>query len=49
MTGFLETILNWIQPSGADFPNLFPLAIFLCILFFLEGMYLMLRKRRGPS
>ena len=49
MPGFLENILSWTQPAGADFPNLFPLALFLCILFFCEGLYLMLKKGRGPT
>jgi tight adherence protein B len=49
MPDFLEKILNWTQPSGADFPNLFPLAIFLCILFFIEALYIMLGRNRGPS
>ena len=49
MPGFLENILSWTQPAGADFPNLFPLALFFCILFFCEGLYLMLKKGRGPT
>jgi tight adherence protein B len=49
MPDLLADILNWTQTSGGDFPNLFPLAIFFCILFFLEGLFLMLRKNRGPG
>ena len=42
MPGFIENLLAWLQPADSDFPKLVPLAIFLCILFLLEGLYLFL-------
>lgn len=49
MTGFLETIVNWLQPAESGFPNLFPVAIFLCILFFMEGLYHSFAGRRSQG
>jgi tight adherence protein B len=49
MIGWLEAVLNWVQPSGAEFPKLVPVAIFLCVLFLLEGLYLILSDGRGKS
>jgi tight adherence protein B len=49
MSEFLDSLLNWLQPSGSDFPSLVPVAIFLCILFLLEGLFLFLKNSNSQS
>ena len=41
---WLTNFSNWMQPSESDIPRIVPLAIFFCILFFLEGLYLLCSK-----
>ncbi len=43
MMSWLEGITAWLQPAGSDFPKLVPVAIFLCVLFLLEGLFLFVR------
>jgi tight adherence protein B len=49
MSEFLDSLLTWLQPSGSDFPRLVPVAIFFCILFLLEGVYLFLKNSKSTS
>jgi tight adherence protein B len=49
MSGLLEDILNWFKPSDADIPGFVPLAVFLCILFLLEGLYLFITDSQSKS
>ena len=47
MSGYLENIIAWLQPSDGDFPRLVPVAIFFCVLFLLEGAYLFFSNQGG--
>ena len=49
MSDFLANLLAWLQPSNTDFPSLVPVAIFLCILFLVEGIYFFIKDSRGKS
>jgi tight adherence protein B len=49
MAGWLESIMNWSQSPGTDFPRIISLAIFLCILFFFEGVYLFVSGNRSTG
>ena len=42
-----NSLFSWLQSPGSDFPNLIPMAIFLCILFLVEGLYLFFRDSSG--
>jgi tight adherence protein B len=49
MSGYLENIIAWLQPSEGDFPRMVPVAIFFCVLFLLEGAYLFFSNQGGGS
>jgi len=49
MPDFLRSILAFFQPETGDFPGLVPVAVFLCILFLLQGIYLFFRDNRSKS
>ena len=38
-----------VATFGQDFPSLIPVAIFLCVLFLLEAVYLFIKSSRGQS
>jgi tight adherence protein B len=45
----LEYVSNWMKPSESEIPKIVPVAIFFCVLFLLEGLYLFLNNTRGKS
>jgi tight adherence protein B len=49
MASWLEYLGHWLYPSDSEFPSLVPLAIFMCILFFLEAFYLFIHNLRNNS
>lgn len=49
MTSWLINLEQWLYPHDAEFPSFVPLAIFLCILFFLEAVYLFVQKAHNSS
>jgi tight adherence protein B len=49
MANWLEYLGHWLYPSDSEFPSLLPLTIFLCILFFLEALYLFIRNLSNNS
>jgi tight adherence protein B len=49
MSVWLESFSRWLQPSESEFPKIIPVAIFLCVLFLLEAVYLFWHKSHGSS
>ena len=49
MNTWLENLSNWLYLSELEIPRIVPVAIFLCVLGLLEGLYLFFRNARKLS
>lgn len=49
MFDLLHNLVAWFYPGDAEFPNLVPVAVFLCILFLLQGLALLFGKGGSTS
>ena len=49
MFDLLHNLVAWFYPGDAEFPNLVPVAVFLCILFLLQGLALLFGKGGSAS
>lgn len=49
MFDLIQNLLAWFNPGDAEFPSLVPVAVFLSILFLLQGLSLLLGKGKSKS
>jgi len=45
----LDSLFSLLQGQGNEIPSLIPVAVFLCFLFLIEGLYLFIKNRSAKS